>query len=456
MPTNIKDADEAIGLLNELNLKNLIDSDCTIASLDVVNLYPSISTDKGIEYIESFLNEYRDKIDFYGLNIRDILDLLKLICDNYEIRFDNDIYLQKHGVPMGARFAPPFAIIFMYELERKILNDIGSTEIEIRLFKRYIDDIVIIYKDLTSECKWHTDNVLSHFNKFSKNIQFTIELPNEDGFIPFLDAQISLTNNKVIFKWYQKKLHSGNILHYESQLPLKTKKNFVINTFRTLFKRNNTLVLLNDSITFMCNQLANNGYPDNFISENLKKAAFSDPNNKGNFSMGTSIKLPYINENIMKEVDGIINNSKIDIKTIQTKANEPKKLSPKISNFSCDSCYECTLYDTPNFCNAHGVIYDIECRLCEQHYIGRTMRPLKTRIKEHLKDWDKDESKNALGEHMKTKHHIAKADNKLIKIDILDFSKDTADNILKEAYLISKNKPGLNRKVEYFEANYLL
>ena len=34
--------------------------------------------------------------------------------NNYEIEFNNKVYLQTERVPMGARYAPPYAIVYMY------------------------------------------------------------------------------------------------------------------------------------------------------------------------------------------------------------------------------------------------------------------------------------------------------------------------------------------------------
>lgn len=45
-------------------------------------------------------------------------------------------------------------------------------------------------------------------------------------------------------------------------------------------------------------------------------------------------------------------------------------------------------------------IYKLNCSSCQSTYIGRTFRPLKTRIKEHL-----TRSTSAFGEHLKSSNH---------------------------------------------------
>ena len=77
-----------------------------IISLDVVNLYPSIPLWDGINKVIEFIKTCKN-IRWFGLSLNLIREMLYVICFNYEVRFKNIIYLQKKGVPMGARFAPP-------------------------------------------------------------------------------------------------------------------------------------------------------------------------------------------------------------------------------------------------------------------------------------------------------------------------------------------------------------
>ena len=84
----------------------------TIAvTMDVVALYPSIPIVDGIEAVTRVLQQHVSDIDTFG-------------------------------VAMGNNLAPPFAIIFMHDLERSLLQSAPGAPV---LFKRYIDDIIMLW-----------------------------------------------------------------------------------------------------------------------------------------------------------------------------------------------------------------------------------------------------------------------------------------------------------------------
>ena len=66
------------------------------------------------------------------------LELEKIILKNNIFRFNQKILNQLRGTAIGTKFAPSYAIIFMTELEERILEDI---ELQPRKWWRHIDDI---------------------------------------------------------------------------------------------------------------------------------------------------------------------------------------------------------------------------------------------------------------------------------------------------------------------------
>ena len=69
--------------------------------------------------------------------------LLKHILKKNYFEFNNEYYLQISGTAMGTRCAPNYAIIFMAELEEQFLT---TVILKTRIWKRFIDDIFIIWK----------------------------------------------------------------------------------------------------------------------------------------------------------------------------------------------------------------------------------------------------------------------------------------------------------------------
>ena len=60
--------------------------------------------------------------------------------------------------------------------------------------------------------------------------------------------------------------------------------------------------------------------------------------------------------------------------------------------------------DPPDKC---GVVYSINCSDCPKAYIGETGRPIKVRLKEHIKSPKEGDLKSALSQHqLETGHKV--------------------------------------------------
>ena len=105
--------------------------------------------------------------------------LLEHILKKNYFEFNNEYYLQISGTAMGTRCAPNYAIIFMAELEEQFLS---TVTLKPRIWKRFIDDIFIIWNHGEAELQ----HLLDQLNQFHPTIKFTEE-HSEYG-IPFLDT----------------------------------------------------------------------------------------------------------------------------------------------------------------------------------------------------------------------------------------------------------------------------
>ena len=82
--------------------------------------------------------------------------------------FNGEVKRQKSGTAIGAKFAPPYAYIFVDEVETEFLK---SQELQPFLWLRYIDDIFFIWT--------HGEEKLTQFlnelNNFHFNLKFTYQ-----------------------------------------------------------------------------------------------------------------------------------------------------------------------------------------------------------------------------------------------------------------------------------------
>ena len=132
-------------------------------SLDVVSLYTSIP-------IQEAITNATDRIHnpIFHLAEQDIKDLLTVTLNNMYFSFNDQVFRQKEGLPMGSNISAILAILFMDRLETIAL----SSHLSIRPYKRYVDDIY-----LQTTCEDMADQFHSTMNNLHPKLKFEIEKP---------------------------------------------------------------------------------------------------------------------------------------------------------------------------------------------------------------------------------------------------------------------------------------
>jgi len=193
-------------------------------------------------------------------------------------------------------------------MENKVLNKFHNS---IRFYFRYVDDIVL------SAPTHLTDDIVSTFNAFHDRIKFTTEL-EENRCINFLDLSIHVVNNKLKIDWFHKKTFSGRFLSFFPHHPFCHKKG-------TIFSLIDRAILLSHpdfhtkNIILVVNILLNNGYPLDFIFNNInvriKKIISKKINNSFNSNSFNNVDrslivLSYIN-NVSEHISTAFNKSEV-------------------------------------------------------------------------------------------------------------------------------------------------
>ena len=83
--------------------------------MDVVGLYPNIPHQGGLEGLEIALNTREDQ----SISTRSLMELAELALKNNIFEHDSKIFKQEQGTAIGAKFVPPYAIIYMGEFGKK-------------------------------------------------------------------------------------------------------------------------------------------------------------------------------------------------------------------------------------------------------------------------------------------------------------------------------------------------
>ncbi|XP_065671979.1 uncharacterized protein LOC136089818 [Hydra vulgaris] len=168
LPSYYKDSTELLKILCSTQLP---EEEYILITAEVVSLYTNIPHNDGIEAIRNFISNKWNAIK-HPDNLPPLIPtdhfcrLLKLILENMAFMFGPRTFYQKFGTSMGTRMAPPYANIFMGELDQKIVEKYKNN---IVLYKRFIDDVLIIFRGTSNEL----EEAKIFMNKLHRNITFT-------------------------------------------------------------------------------------------------------------------------------------------------------------------------------------------------------------------------------------------------------------------------------------------
>jgi hypothetical protein len=306
---------------------------------------------------------------------------------------------------------------------------------------------------------------LNIFNSVLPQIQFTIEEKNSEGWLAFLDCQVHVNQGNYKYKWYQKDLHSGNMLNEKSNVPTSVKHSFIINRFWCVLDRSNILSELNISINKMYGLMVQNLYDNKTITQCLNTALdkfnscqTSRQNNfKTDLLHKVPIKLKFTNQGNQNKLKNLCHNSRLKLKFCNEKFLKLKHLgyrspAPKL----CKGCKLCTMLSPKANCNTARCVYQYTCKICKAVYIGHTINAIKIRHRAHSCQFNKTSTivRSALSAHFAHAHSHVPFSIDGYDLSIIKIVNDIVNLKIAEALCIESLKPSLNRKWE--RADYLL
>ena len=136
--------------------------------------------------------------------------MAEFVLKNNFFEFNGEVKWQKSGTAIGTKFAPPYACIFIDEVETEFLK---SQELQPILWLRCIYDIFFIWAHGTQELNFF----LNELNKFHPNLRFTYEISKER--VNFLDLNVSIWNGAISTDMYIKPTDGHQCLNYKSSHP---------------------------------------------------------------------------------------------------------------------------------------------------------------------------------------------------------------------------------------------
>ena len=233
-----------------------------------------------------------------------------VLTNNY-LRFNSKIFKQTSGIAMGNRLAPPVAIAFMHAFETSLLSRLSDIPI---FYVRYIDDILGVWT--------YGINRLNHFfnlmNTHNPAIRLTIEhTGSSGGTLAFLDTLITVRpSGTYTTELYFKPMTAPIILHYSSAHPMSTKKAVLNAEVQRAIRVSSDQQTRERSLSAVTQLFVDNGYPLNIIKRTITNnthrtnAYTRKPKKDNNTSAQIFMRLPYINETIVRRANGILRGAK--------------------------------------------------------------------------------------------------------------------------------------------------
>ena len=413
-----------------------------LVSFDVESLFTNVPLEETIgiaaDYVYSENSKNTPKFE------KSIFIKLLRIATGGIFEYNGKLYKQVDGVTMGSPLGPTLANIFLANIEQEIFAT--DKNFHPRMYCRYVDDIFTVFS-----ADQNFETMLNVLNTQHPNLKFTYELGNHT--LPFLDTNISIKEGDCEIEVYRKKTNTGVMLNFSALVPNMWKAGLVrCMLYRAWIVCSSYELFMKETDKLRC-MFSKNGYSSKFFYETLTSflADRYTPKRQPKDELETNflLKIPYFGKPSIdfkkKMKDLISKHFNVNIMCVYN--------SCKVSSYFSLKCRG------PRYLTSN-VVYRYTClRDSELFYLGKTKRHLGTRVSEHLN------LKCRRGQTEVSKH-IINCDECLTavnegKVDINHFqimqkARSDYEVQIREAFLIRKHKPEINKQMYQSGASYFV
>lgn len=266
--------------------------------------------------------------------------------------------------------------------------------------------------------------IVNEFNSVNNDIQFTVEIENNNR-LPFLDVMFIREGENILTEWYRKQINSNRILNFYSSHPLN-QKIAIIKSIKFKIDKLCSNEYKQRNYDIAKNILINNNYPEGliqtFFSDNRSRLT-----NEANVNNNTYYKIPYVN-GLSQNLKRILENDNIKVVFYNEKSLRP------LFNNNKDKI--------PSLLKSN-VVYQIPCN-CGKQYIGQTKQWLSSRVKNHQYDVKNKKTSTALANHVVEQNCAFNFE----EIKIIDTEENLGKRLLLEMMHINGNKDCVNIRTD--------
>lgn len=234
---------------------------CSIYSVDVEHLYPSICQNRATESCKYVLTRLYSEhpISQWGIVVDSVVELIQCIFASQVTTYKPKSYhsgsmyfLQVKGITTGLSRACQIANSFLLSLDLEIARVLSSS---LWLYKRFIDDVLVIGQGSS------LSKLLGLFNQWCPGVKITND--DEAGkFTSFLDLLFVNNDGHFNYSTFRKPMNKYAYLPYSSNHALGTKLGIVSTECVRLLITNETDVQYARQQEFFLARLVDRGYPE--------------------------------------------------------------------------------------------------------------------------------------------------------------------------------------------------
>lgn len=197
-------------------------------------------------------------------------DATELILNQSFVEFGCKVFKQRKGMAMGTNAAVELANIYVSHFIERTPGFKERKERFMRLWKRFIDDIFMIWKGTRQEL----DDFILWLNSQNPSLRFTANISEMEA--DFLDLTAFKHNGRLHFKTFQKSINRFLYIPFNSHHPRHVFRGFVKGELLR-YARNCTLPFdFNRQRGLFGIRLENRGYPRSFIQRVFREVQHRD------------------------------------------------------------------------------------------------------------------------------------------------------------------------------------
>ena len=270
----IKNNRKVLKSLEECNANPGLPGNHMITTFDFSTLYTALPHGDLIRCLVALYNRYFT--GDVGLMFRskkiivskdDFVQILKFCIHNSYILYDNKIFRQIRGIPMGSNYSPNAANLYLHFYEEKFLkiNPIAG-QIRYKNSFRFIDDLL---------CLNNRDSIYDINSIYPRELQISNTNSDPHRKCSFLDISIEIVDGLFIHKIYDKRRDFNfdilGLPSFRSNIPVK----MIYGVMCSQFCRFASVCKYRDDFISNCklviSKLKNNGSPINLLKKYVRK-----------------------------------------------------------------------------------------------------------------------------------------------------------------------------------------